>query len=233
MGPRVELLRRRVDGSSARPGARSSERGRRGGEREHSSGEAAEPRGARSPPQEHEGGPYSTERVSAAAGARASGGVGAKLQHFRDGSPCERPAGLLPSTARDGREDVIARAAAASCALGTSDRLALGGPVRGLRTACARRPDRREARAGTERARAAAATRCRRTAGEQPLPGGEPEAADCRAPASDQPPGARRRPRQSRLRPSARSRSGSSPSTRRGTSSPRSRSSSAPRASTT
>ena len=111
---------------------------------------------------------------------------------------CERPAGLLPSTARDGREDVIARAAAASCALGTSDRLAFGGPVRGFRTACARRPDRREARAGTERAGAAAATRCRRAEGEQPLPGGEPKAADCRAPASDQPPGARRRPRQSR-----------------------------------
>ena len=47
---------------------------------------------------------------------------------------------------------------------------------------------------------AAAAARCRRAAGQQPLSGGDPEAAARRAPASRQPAGARRRPRQLRSR---------------------------------
>ena len=187
----VDVARR-----SAIPGARDGERSRSRCEREHRSREDAEPCGARSPPQEHDGGPYSTERYPAPAAWARFPERCAKLQHFRDGSPCERPPGLLPSCACDGREDVIARAAAVRCALGTSDRPASGRPARGLRPACPRGPDQRETCAGPGCPRAAAAPRCGGSAREQRVSGGEPEAAAGGASASDQPPGARRRARQ-------------------------------------
>ncbi len=172
------------------------ERGRGRCEREHSSREDAEPCGARSPPPEHQadgtGRSDFLRRLPQAGFPQCC----AKLQHFRDGSPCERPPGLLPScTVTGGRTSLrVPRLFVALSALLTGLLLAglLGAsaPRAHADQISAKRAQAQGVLAQLQRLDAAAQrANSAYQAANQKLRAG-------RAPPPDQPPGARRRARQ-------------------------------------
>ena len=183
-------------------------------------------------PRSMKGGRYWTARLRAPACATDPLQRCAKLQHFRDGSRCGYPAGLLPSCACDGREDVIARAARQVAPSALLIGLLLAGlsgprlraPVPTTSVRSARRPGRARpagsALTQLRNARTAPTRRRTRSCGTS----SNSSASTGRRSAS---------PAGTSVARSGRSSSGSSRSTRRTSSSRRSPSSSAPAVSTT